>query len=587
MWEYSAGNRRTVALFWGMFVLANLVDFFEPLILAKAVNVIQLDIAAHGVITFGEFIHACQWLALLVLSVFAFWACHGPARVMEQNNAFLARVNYRRHMLAGILNFPMQWHVEHHTGDTIDKIEKGSSAIFRFSESSFEIIEALALLMGSFVALIYFNPHSAYLVISMALLAGIIVVKFDKTLVPQYRKLNKMENKISEKVIDVITNVGTIIILRVERHILKAIDHKLTEPFRLFRENRRISETKWFLVNLINSLSMVWVLASYIYYHSKDHSAIAIGTFLALYQYVSRVNHACFRFTGMYSDIVKQRANIANAEEVAREFSTQNESESVKLNGNWQKLEVRSLSFAYGGENGDDLNLDNISFDVRRGEKIALIGSTGSGKTTTLKIIRDLYDPLTLELYLDGQRLNSGFKAISSSIALIPQDPEILSVSVGENVTLGVECEMQDITKHTDLACFTDVALRLPNQFDSMVREKGVNLSGGEKQRLALARGLMASEDKSIVLFDEPTSSVDVATEQRIFENIFQAFPEKALICSLHSLHLLPLFDRVYMFENGKIIASGTFAELIASSPEFKVLWEDFIKTRDQGMSPA
>lgn len=581
-WEYSLDNRRKVILFLALFAIANLVDFFEPIILAQVVNIIQQDITSHGAITYGGFLHACQWLSLLVVSVFIFWSCHGPARVIEQTNAFLVRANYRKHMLEGVLSFPMQWHVEHHTGDTIDKIEKGANAIFRFSEGSFEIVETLAMLIGSFLALIYFNPHSSYLVIFMALLVIIVVVRFDRVLVPQYKMLNKAENKISEKVIDVITNVGTIIILRVEKHILKAINHKILEPFGLFKRNRQISETKWFFVNLINSLSMVWVLASFIYYSSQSHSVIAIGTFLALYQYVSRINTTCFRFTYMYSNIVIQRASVANAEEIANEFKIQEKIDATVLGSGWRELEIGDMSFSYHDEKGADLHLENVGLNIKRGERVALIGSTGSGKSTLLKIIRDLYTPRALRLRLDGKPVQGGFKAISSEIALIPQDPEIFSTTILENVTLGVECDMEGVLRYTDMACFTDVALSLPNKWNSMIKEKGVNLSGGERQRLALARGLMASQDKAIILLDEPTSSVDMANEQKIFENIFRAFADKAIICSLHSLHLLPMFDCVYLFDDGKIIASGTFSELLESSDDFKKLWEDFVKNRDR-----
>ena len=580
-WEFSAGNRRKVVIFLMLFALANLVVFFEPIILAQVVNILQFDIAKHGFVTYDGFTHICKWLSLMVISKLVFWACHGPARILEQNNAFLAKASFRRSILDGILHFPMQWHVEHHTGDTIDKVEKGANAIGNFSEDSFEIIEALALLIGSFIALVYFNPHASYLVILMAFIAAVIVIRFDRVLVPQYRELSKEENRISEKVIDVITNIRTIIILRVEKYVLEAINRKILAPFRLFQKNRRINETKWCLVSVINALSMVWVLGSFIYYHSSAHRTIAIGTFMALYEYVRRINGACFRFTSMYSNIVKYRARLANAEEIANEFRRQEKVRTTVLNGSWKELEIRNLSFSYHSEEGADLHLENVGLTIKRGQRTALIGSRGSGKSTLLQVIRELYDPKTLELYLDGALVEGGFKAISSEIALIPQDPEIFSTTIGENIKVWADRETLDIIRHTDMACFTNVVEGLPNKWDSMIREKGVNLSGGEKQSLALARGLLASEDKAVVLLDEPTSSVDVVNEQIIFENIFRAFADKAIICSLHSLHLLPLFDQIHMFENGRIVASGTFEQLIEST-EFKKLWDDFIKNRDQ-----
>jgi len=182
-------------------------------------------------------------------------------------------------------------------------------------------------------------------------------------------------------------------------------------------------------------------------------------------------------------------------------------------------------------------------------------------------------------LYLDSRRIPEGFSGISSSIALIPQDPEIFATTILENITIGVDHDIDFVRKFTDMARFTDVVERLPKKFDSSIVEKGVNLSGGEKQRLALARGLMACEDKSIVLLDEPTSSIDSANELVIYHNIFDAFKDKAIISSIHRLHLLPLFDTIYFFRDGRIVASGTLAELLEKSEEFRTLWQKYHET--------
>ena len=126
------------------------------------------------------------------------------------------------------------------------------------------------------------------------------------------------------------------------------------------------------------------------------------------------------------------------------------------------------------------------------------------------------------------------------------------------------------------MAEFSKVVPRLPKKWESSVNEKGVNLSGGEKQRLALARGLMACEDKDIVLMDEPTSSVDSSNELNIYQNIFKKFKDKTVISTVHRLHLLPMFDKIYLFDKGKIIASGNLNELVKASPQFRVLWSKY-----------
>ena len=111
---------------------------------------------------------------------------------------------------------------------------------------------------------------------------------------------------------------------------------------------------------------------------------------------------------------------------------------------------------------------------------------------------------------------------------------------------------------------------------NSTIVERGVNLSGGEKQRLSLARGLMASLDKEIILLDEPTSSVDSKNELTIYQNIFKEFANKTIISSIHRLHLLSMFDYIYFFQDGQIIAHGTLEQLLQDSKDFQIIWDKY-----------
>ena len=124
------------------------------------------------------------------------------------------------------------------------------------------------------------------------------------------------------------------------------------------------------------------------------------------------------------------------------------------------------------------------------------------------------------------------------------------------------------------VAHFDGVAAQLPQGLQSSIKEKGVNLSGGQKQRLALARGILAARDSDIVLMDEPTSSVDPKTEVEIYQRLFEEFKDKAMVSSLHRLHLLNQFDYVYVLENGRVVDEGTFEYLRANSLVFQELWK-------------
>ncbi len=565
-WKYAEGNQKKIVMFWVMFIAANAIDsIIQPLIYAKIINVITLEgITNESIITLFSL------LAAVIVVELAFWSFHGPARLIERENAFLSRIGYRKFLLRGIMNLPMQWHTDHHSGDTIDKLEKGASALFGFSESSFEVIKSIVELAICYVMLVKFSPSSIFIVTFMLLVNALITIRFDKVLVPQYKELNRSENSITESVFDSISNISTVIVLRVERLVFEAIVHKLEKPLALFKLNIGISEIKWFLTSICIAIMSFLVLGMYFWNHLGAKAGVLVGSVYLLMNYLDKMGNLFFRFTGMYSDVVRRRTSVENAEELSVDFISGNLTNHV-LPQDWQKLEINNLTFSYKG--GDKQNLDNISLGITRGKKIAVVGESGGGKTTFLKVMRDLYSPENLTLSVDGKVIPDGFAGICLAISLVPQNPEIFATTIMANITLGAEYTMEDTERFARAACFYDVACALPKKFDSSIKEKGVNLSGGQRQRLALTRGLIASSDKEIILLDEPTSSLDKLTEVIVYNNIFREFHGKTIIATIHNLQLLSLFDEIHMFEDGKIVGSGTLQELLVSCPQFIHLW--------------
>ena len=155
MWKFSKGNRSKVVLVIFLSTIANTIFFVEPLIIAKVLNIIQLEGVTQSNIG----------LILLILSSYlfiniGFWIFHGPARVLEISNAFIVRAQYKQYLLDGTMDLPAKWHTNHHSGDTIDKIEKGTNALYIFSSEYFLIVESIIKIIGSYIALTYFNIHS-------------------------------------------------------------------------------------------------------------------------------------------------------------------------------------------------------------------------------------------------------------------------------------------------------------------------------------------------------------------------------------------------------------------------------------------
>lgn len=476
LWQYSKGNRYKVVLYFALFSAANAIGLLEPLVIGKALNLIQ----EQG-INRENIRHLLLLLSLLPLLSLAFWLLFGPARVIENRNAFLVRTNCRTRLLEGVMGLQLEWHADHHSGNTIDRIEKGTIALYSYSRDSFRVIDAIVRLVGSLAALIRFDLGAGCIALVAIAFTLALIIKFDRVLVRQYKQLLKIENRISERVFDVLSNVNTVIMLRIEKLLLGSLSRTMMEPLDLYNRNCRINELKWCLVSLSGSIMTILVLASYLYARVEAGEPIMAGTVYALYGYVQRVAGLFFTFTGMYGAFVQQKAAVASAEELAEQFKGVERPLSGAYLSGWRELKVDSLAFSYHSADGTDLHLDDISFSITRGEKVALVGESGSGKTTLLKIMRGLYRPGRANVYLDGVLLADGFQSVSSEITLIPQEPEIFSTTILENITLGVGYEMSYVKKFSDMACFNSVAEQLPKKFDSLVFEKGVNLSGGRE----------------------------------------------------------------------------------------------------------
>jgi ABC-type multidrug transport system fused ATPase/permease subunit len=278
-----------------------------------------------------------------------------------------------------------------------------------------------------------------------------------------------------------------------------------------------------------------------------------------------------------YTEIIQYNTHIETARNIEKAYQEQHRPDQpTDLPGNWQTIEINNLSFShriqYDNEHAPQ-SLHNLHLTIGRGKKIALIGESGSGKSTLLALLRGLYNPeADMQLLVDGRPF--ALPTINETVTLFPQEPEIFENTIAYNITLGLPFSESEIMAVSESAHFTDVITQLPKGLESDIREKGVNLSGGQKQRLALARGILAASESELVLLDEPTSSVDPKTEAMIYQKMFAAFKNKAIISSMHRLHLLYQFDYIYVLNQGRIVAEGTFEYLREHSSIFQELWK-------------
>ncbi|MFH1670825.1 MAG: ABC transporter ATP-binding protein [Patescibacteria group bacterium] len=552
-----------------LFIGANVVLLLEPLVVGSILNTIQQINEIESPLRALSIL-----FAILIGIQFGFWALHGPARVIENVIAFHARNAFSDHLFHILTSLQVQWHKDHHSGKTINRIRKSTNALFNFMRDGYQGIEMIMKLVGSIAAVVILFPMAGIIAVSICILAFITVFLFDSVLLPQYEEINEREHFVASAAHDYITNIFTVISLRLEDLTRTELWRRMTCFFPLIRKNNIINETKWFLATIFIATMTVAVLSWYAVSTLSAGGILLAGTVFMLYEYLQKIGGAFYTFAWKYSATVEQYADLKATEEILDAAPAQRT--QAKLPSDWKNVVIKNLTFSYEDEDHHQHHVDDVSITLTRGRKIALVGASGSGKSTIMSLIRGLHTTDTGLIICDGVTLPKGLRTLSHHVTLIPQEPEIFSNTIEYNVSVDTQQSEHDLLRDVESACFLSVLKRLPKRLKTDISEKGVNLSGGEKQRLALARGIFASRDSDIILLDEPTSSVDSMNELQIHRNIFDRFSDRCIVASIHRLYLLPMFDYIYVMERGRVVEEGTFDALTKKDGLLKKMWDTY-----------
>lgn len=570
MWRYAKGRRRSLVLFVVLFLIANSLYLLEPFVIGQLLNAIQQTSVGP------ETSSTLLWLFLAMIGVsVGFWFFHGPARVLEQDIGFHIRAHFVDHLYRILMRLPIQWHRDHHSGQSINRMRKAQNALYDFSSNLFQLIEMLVRLIGSFIALFFLLPIAAIIASGASIAALLLVFVIDHWLLRMYEEINAKEHHTASAQHDYLTNIITVITLRLQKLTRNELWRRMTHYRELYHRSVYIGEIKWFLATVLISLMTVSVLAWYSLTTLRTEGVLLAGTFYMLYDYLQKVGGAFYTFAWKYSATIQQYADLLAASEILAAEPPE-AAKAKRLPKEWKRIDIKNLHFRYEDEEKREHHLKDITVSLQRGKKIALVGESGSGKSTLMALLRGLFDPDRVEVSVDGEMQPQGLRHLADHVTLIPQEPEIFANTIEYNITVDTEQSRHEVTEDIRIAAFDTVLPRLRDGLKTNVVEKGVNLSGGEKQRLALARGVFAAKRSDIILLDEPTSSVDAVNERRIYRNLWQRFPDRAIVSSLHKLHLLPLFDEVYVLRDGRVIEHGPVKELLAQDGELKKLWEQY-----------
>ncbi len=235
-------------------------------------------------------------------------------------------------------------------------------------------------------------------------------------------------------------------------------------------------------------------------------------------------------------------------------------------------VSVHDLSFAYG--HGPQV-LDRLTLEIAAGEKVAVVGASGGGKSTLVQVLLGLYPPVSGELRFDGVPVTRiGLDVVRENVAVVLQHPALLNDTVRTNLTLGRECDDASLWRALAVAQIDQDVAAMPHGLDAMIGRQGIRLSGGQRQRLAIARMLL-SEPK-VVILDEATSALDTETEARLHEALKDFLSERTTLIIAHRLSAVRQADRVYVFDAGRIIETGAHETLMAAGGLYAKLYGDY-----------
>lgn len=285
--------------------------------------------------------------------------------------------------------------------------------------------------------------------------------------------------------------------------------------------------------------------------------SLTVGGLMAFYTYLNRVFEPLETVVSMYSKVQRANASIRRIMEVmAVRPRIRDKAKPVKLpRAAPGGIQLRNVSFAYGGEKSI---LKRTSLDVEPGERIAMVGASGSGKSTIARLMARVYDVDKGEVLFDGYDVRDiELKSLRSLIALVPQDPALFDVTLRENLLYGnpraTQAELDEVASQAQLE---EILKKLPKGWDEPVGQKGNRLSGGERQRVAIARAML--QRPRLLILDESTSALDSRTEKRVLEALESFTRGRTMVIIAHRLSTILWADRILVIDRGRLVEEGS-----------------------------
>ncbi|TFH69058.1 ABC transporter ATP-binding protein/permease [Gammaproteobacteria bacterium LSUCC0057] len=464
------------------------------------------------------------------------------------------------------------FHLERRTGGLARDIERGTNGISFLMRFFVFNIAPTFIEIALVVVLFQFNYGVAFALIPLAavvLYVGFSVVATEWR-TEHVRAANRADSASNTRAVDSLLNYETVKYFNNERYEAVHYDSELAN----WEQARRRSRLSLFWLNSGQALVIAAAITAMLALAAQRVAAgdLTLGDFVLINAFMVQL-FVPLNFLGfVYREIKSSTANIENLFALLRvqpQLAQDDQAPALQLRGG--EICFNHVSFSYQRERQI---LNNISFTVAAGSSLAIVGASGAGKSTIAKLLFRFYDPSAGSITVDGQPLPSvELASLRRAIGVVPQDTVLFNGTLRENIRYGrpdaSDHELLEAVRLAHLDSFVD---KLPDGLESVVGERGLKLSGGEKQRVAIARTIL--KRPAILLFDEATSSLDSHAEQSILRALKQLAAGHTSVTIAHRLSTVVDADQIIVLSGGEIVETGTHQQLLAAQGHYTALWQ-------------
>jgi ATP-binding cassette, subfamily B, bacterial len=466
------------------------------------------------------------------------------------------------------LTLPIAFHKNKKTGEILNKISRGSWQIENLIINITRLFPQLIVLIGASIIIFLVQWQLALILIFSFIIYVLITIKSSKEIVKSQEKFNKLVNAQYGKVYDKLYNPLLVKNFAMEEIEKKRIITYFEKILPAIKDSSKKYKTVSLYQGIIYSLSFIIILSCAIYFLRKGN--ITNGQFIMFFGYTNLVFSPLWVLTEFYksfkkaSDAIKK---LVKFESLAPESMKHGDKILENVKG-----EIRFSNVAFEYTKGKPV-LNGINLKINAGQSVALVGQSGVGKSTLSELIMGYYQPSKGNISLDGTNISElKLQWIREQMAVVPQDLSILNETLIKNIKYAnPKTTYEEVVRAAKAAGAHEFIMKLPKKYDTLVGERGIKLSMGQKQRIALTMAFL--KNPKILILDEPTSALDAESEKVVQEGIKKLIHGRTTIIIAHRFSTVKHADKIVVLDKGRIIEEGNHEELIRKKGKYYHLY--------------